>query len=380
MKLLMVAIPNHHFFQWVNQLKHSDYEVYWFDITDGGPKSSKIEWVTQIKGWKLKWNFPFRTQVKKKLPKLYSKIQKVNETDVTNAFKKALEQIQPDLVHCFEMKLSGLPILPVMSQNKIPLIYSSWGSDLFYYKQHGVNPKKVNTFIKRIDLLISDCKRDVDIIQCLGYRNPFYVLPGNGGLAINTEHIKKTNQRKNIIFKGYQYDVGEAIQIVKALEIVAVNLLKNMTIHCYSADVEVIDYIKQSDVFKLLDYTIYPRHQRLDNKKLLKIMGSSVLHLGNNLSDGMPNALLEAMAMGAFPIQSNPGGATEEVINDGVNGFLIHNPLDFRAIATLIEQALQDEILRVKAQEYNINFINKNYKRSILQPTIVQLYQKLKNN
>lgn len=109
-------------------------------------------------------------------------------------------------------------------------------------------------------------------------------------------------------------------------------------------------------------------------------MGSSVLHLGNNLSDGMPNALLEAMAMGAFPIQSNPGGATEEVINDGVNGFLIHNPLDFRVIATLIEQALQDEILRVKAQEYNINFINENYKRSILQPTIVQLYQKLKNN
>ena len=106
----MVAIPNHHFFQWVNQLKQSGYEVYWFDVTDGGPKSSKIEWVTQIKGWKLKWDFPFRSTIKKRLPNLYKRIQNINETDVSRAFKKALEQIKPDIVHCFEMKLSGLPI------------------------------------------------------------------------------------------------------------------------------------------------------------------------------------------------------------------------------------------------------------------------------
>jgi hypothetical protein len=30
----------------------------------------------------------------------------------------------------------------------------------------------------------------------------------------------------------------------------------------------------------------------------------------------MPNALLEAMGMGAFPIQSNPGKVSEEVIKE----------------------------------------------------------------
>jgi hypothetical protein len=39
----------------------------------------------------------------------------------------------------------------------------------------------------------------------------------------------------------------------------------------------------------------------------------SVLHIGNSISDGMPNALLEAMGMGAFSIQSNPGKVSEEV-------------------------------------------------------------------
>ncbi|MGB6269839.1 MAG: glycosyltransferase [Olleya sp.] len=378
MKILMVAIPNHHFFQWVNQLKDSGYDVYWFDVTDGGPKSPKIEWVTQIKGWKLKWDFPFRSAIKMRLPKLYKFIQKHNENSVSKAFQNAFDNIKPDLVHCFEMQLSGLRILPILEQNAVPLIYSSWGSDVYYYKQQGVSPDLVKQFISRVDVLISDCKRDVGILQNLGYNKPFYVLPGNGGLEINTHDILKTKNRQNILFKGYQYDVGEAIQIAKALELVDINLLKHLHIICYSTDAEVEDYIKQSPVFKTLKYTIYPRYKHLDNKMLLNIMGNSILHIGNNLSDGMPNALLEAMAMGAFPIQSNPGHVTEEVIEDGNNGLLINNSLDYKSISALIERALKDEPMRIKAQDYNVSFINKNYKRSILLPIIIELYQSIK--
>jgi hypothetical protein len=54
----------------------------------------------------------------------------------------------------------------------------------------------------------------------------------------------------------------------------------------------------------------------ISNSEVLEIMGQSVLHIGNSISDGMPNALLEAMGMGAFPIQSNPGKVSEEVIKE----------------------------------------------------------------
>jgi len=145
----MVAIPNHHFFQWVNQLKASGYEVYWFDITDGGPKSEKIAWVHQIKGWKLKWDFPFRTKIKKHLPKLYNFILKYNQNDTSKVFENTINTIKPDIVHCFEMLLSGLPIISVMEQNAIPLIYSSWGSDVFYHENLGISKAALHQFYKR---------------------------------------------------------------------------------------------------------------------------------------------------------------------------------------------------------------------------------------
>jgi hypothetical protein len=56
MKILMVSIPNHHF-QWVDQLKDCGYDVIWFDASDGGSHVERINWVNQIKDWKLKWNF-----------------------------------------------------------------------------------------------------------------------------------------------------------------------------------------------------------------------------------------------------------------------------------------------------------------------------------
>ena len=160
----MVAIPNHHFFQWVNQLEQSGYEVYWFDVTDGGPKSSKIEWVTQIKGWKLKWDFPFRTTIKKRLPGLYKHIQKINKNSVLKTFQSTIDRIQPDIVHCFEMQLAGLPILPIMLDNTIPFIYSSWGSDVFYFEQLGVSKQALQQFYTRANYLITDCKRDYKLV------------------------------------------------------------------------------------------------------------------------------------------------------------------------------------------------------------------------
>ncbi|WGD34879.1 glycosyltransferase family 4 protein [Olleya sp. YS] len=376
MKILMVAIPNHHFFQWVNQLKDSGYDVYWFDITDGGPQSPKIEWVTQIKGWKLKLNFPFRSAIKKRFPKIYKSIKKINENSVSSAFQKAVESIEPDIIHCFEMQLAGLPILPIMEQNTIPLIYSSWGSDVFYFEQLGVSKNELQRFYKRANYLITDCKRDYHLAVKNGFNNQFLgVFPGNGGLTIDNSKIKSVSERPVILIKGYDDGVGKASIVLNALELVTVELLEDKQIVIYSADDSIQKQINQSKILPTLAITIHSRYAFIQNQHLLELMGRSCLHIANSISDGMPNALLEAMSMGAFPIQSNPGQVTEEVIIHGKNGLLIANPFDEKEIANHINKSLQNQNLREQSQVFNTNLIQKQYNRATLQPKIQTLYQ-----
>ena len=376
MKILMVAIPNHHFFQWVGQLEQSGYEVGWFDISDGGERVNRIEWVKQYKGWKLKWNYPFRYGIKNKLPQLYRYIEKWNTRKAADVFEKVIQEFKPDIVHCFEMKLSGLPILSVMEEKAaIPFVYSSWGSDMFFFEKMSIEKVIVKRFFNRVNYLITDCQRDYQIAIQNGFRaNYLGVFPGNGGIAIPIEAIQTTEDRNTIIIKGYDDGVGKASLVLQAIELLPVRCFRNTEIVIYSADDTIKRQVAQSELFSDLAITIHSRKLFFSNKDLLKIMGKSSIHIANSISDGMPNALLEAMGMGAFPIQSNPGKVTEEVIVHGKNGFLIENPLDAALIANLISEALENVALRKSAQEYNVSFIEKNYNRLIFKPKIVQLY------
>ena len=377
MKILMVAIPNHHFFQWVNQLKDSGYEIYWFDVMDAGNKVERIDWVYQIKGWKLKFNYPFRYLIKNNWPRIYKGIQKYNERKIAAVLTKVIKEIQPDMVHCFEMRLAGLPILEVLEQSpNLKFIYSSWGSDVYFFKELGVPVKQFERFLTRVDYLITDCKRDYEIVKQNGFKNFFWgVYPGNGGLTTEEKYIQATKERNVLIIKGYEDGVGKALKVIEAIELLPLKLVQKLEIIIYGADITTKERVENSAFFASLKVKIYVRGEFMANSNLLQLMGKSVLHIANSTSDGMPNVLLEAMGMGAFPIQSNPGKVSEEVITHGVNGFLIENPLDPAEIANWIEKALENQELREKAQTYNVNFISKNYNRAHLKKEIVQLYK-----
>ena len=377
MKILMVAIPNHHFFQWVNQLEVSGFDVYWFDITASGNPVERINWVKQIRNWKLKINYPLRITIKKNFSRLYHFIQKYNENNVAVAFQKTLNEIQPNVVHCFEMKLAGLPILSVMEKHSdVKFAYSSWGSDMFYFKEMNVENESVSRFLNRVDFLITDCKRDYNIALQNRFKNKFLgVFPGNGGIALNSNEPIQFENRNTIIIKGYEDGVGKAIQVLEALKKVPKTNIDNCKIVVFSADAEVKEMVQNDVFFQNKEITVFDRNGFLPNSELLTIMQKSLLYIGNSISDGMPNTLLEAMAMGAFPIQSNPGNVTEEVIEHGKNGFLIDNPLNVDEIAQLITVALSDEKLRQDAYHYNLDFMKKNYDRKLLKSKIVDLYK-----
>jgi hypothetical protein len=247
---------------------------------------------------------------------------------------------------------------------------------MFYFKAHGIKTAQVKSFLDRVNFLITDCYRDYHIAQSIGYQNTFLgVFPGNGGMAYPLEDIQPIEERRLILIKGYESFGCKASTIIAAFQLLPTELFENFELVIYSADAVIVEQIKASVFFSMVKHRIILRTTFVDNTELLKMMGSAALHISNNVSDGMPNTLLESMGMGAFPIQSDPGGASAEVISHGMNGYLINDPLDAKEIANWIEKAIVDIGLRTATQEYNTKYAQERYDRNALQPKVCQLYQ-----
>ena len=336
----MVAMPSLHFFRWVDQLKDSGIEVFWFDITGAGNFIERINWVHQITDWKFRWNFPGRVAMKKKFPLIYKTVQKINERKLEKVFEEQLREINPDLVHSFALYVSCTPIASVM--NRYPLqkwIYSSWGSDLYYFQHSKNHLKDIKRVLPRVDYLFTDCRRDHHLALEHGFRGKFLgVFPGGGGFDLKEMQslMLPHAQRNLILIKGYEGRSGRAIPVLRAVAAMKQELL-NYNIVVFGADKGTEDFVNKHELVAWPNFEV---QGKISHREVLELMGKALFYIGNSNSDGMPNTLLEALCMNVFPIQSNPGGVTEEVVEHGVNGLLISNCEDSEEILYLLKSAL----------------------------------------
>lgn len=381
MKILMVSMPCLHFFRWTEQLQDAGHEVYWFDITDGGKKVDRLHWVKQTVGWKFRWNYPGRVFLKINFPKLYGFIQGINERNTAKVFEQKLLEIQPDIVHSFELQISCIPILPIMLKYKnVKWIYSSWGSDVYYFEKLNIEEKTFRQIMQRVDFLISDCNRDYDIVRKMGFRNQFLgVFPGNGGIdfPIEQSQLLKPKDRDTIVIKAYNEGVGRGIEILKSFDSELITLLMEFNVVLFGANQEIFDFLEKNTQLKKLNLTIYSKDEHIPNDELLRIMNKGYLYIANSLSDGLPNSLLEAMGMGCFPIQSNPGNVMSEVIQHGENGFLINDSLNSNEINHWITLALVNQNLIEKSFQTSVDSIRIKCNRKELRKNIIKIYEEV---
>ena len=378
MKILMVSMPSLHFFRWTEQLKDSGHDIYWFNITDSGEAVRRMAWIDQCYGWRLKWDFPGRTRLKAAFPQLSKFIEEINTNSTEKAFESYLKSVKPDVVHSFVLHISCMPILSVMvNYKKIKWIYSAWGNDLYYHQYISKDKVQISKTLPYLDYMFADCQRDIDLADPLGFRGKSLgVFPGGGGynLTMIKGDLKQPNQRSGIIIKGYQGKLHRGLNVIKALE----RLRKIPKVTIFSADHILTDYIENSSQLNIENFEIYGKNTPISHKELCRMMNRNLIYIGNNLSDGMPNTLLEAICYGAFPIQSNPGGASAEIITHGENGLLIEDCENISEIQACIELALNDSDLIENASE-----INQKLKYSIehenIKKKVLKRYNNVKN-
>ena len=378
----MVSMNSIHFQRWTDQLKDFGHEVHWFNVRDGG-YSERLSWVNQIVGWKQRFpNLRGRIFIKKRFPWFYKKISFLIENNTEKTFEKALLEIKPDVVHSFVLYISCVPILKVMQKySNVEWVYSSWGSDLFYFQHQADYLKNIKSVLPRINYLFADCNRDVELARKYGFKGEVLgVYPGGGGYPI--EHFEKyilpLSQRKIILLKGYQGRSGRAIPALNALDKLS-EKLKQFPVVVFGADIEVEDFIKNTNLKSKLDLTIYSKSELLPHIEIIKLMGKALLYIGNSNSDGMPNTLLEGIIMGAFPIQSNPGGATSEIIQHKINGLLIDDCENVESITELISIAIQDKTMITNAFSFNQAEVKPNLNRTKITSKVISKYNSIIN-
>ena len=291
-----------------------------------------------------------------------------------------IQRLQPDIVHSIEMQHAAY--LTLEARNYLddsefpPWIYSCWGNDIFFFGRQPEHEGRIRAVLTACDYCITDCQRDASLAKEFCFQGEHLgVFPGPGGFDI--EHMQQfrqpssTSSRRVIVLKGYHNPAGRALVALQALQICA-DVLAGYEVVIYSAEPNVryaAEYVARSTGLQI---TIFPRSP---HDEMLKLMGRSRIALAVNVTDGTPNAMLEAMVMGALPIQSDTI-STAEWITHGENGLLVP-PEDPEAIATAIRRALEDDALVDRAAEINAQITAERIDLSVIKPRVIAMYKKV---
>ena len=93
MKILFVSMPSVHVIRWIENLKDTSYELYWFDILGRG-KLQTLENVAQFTDWQQR-KIPYikgEYFLSKKIPFLYEKIISYLEITANEALEKIIQR------------------------------------------------------------------------------------------------------------------------------------------------------------------------------------------------------------------------------------------------------------------------------------------------
>lgn len=373
MKILVVSMRSIHSIRWINQLKDSGHELYYFDVLDGG-YIEKWDWVKQFTSWRYKFgNFKGRHYLKKKFPSLHTFF----ENNAEEKFEQILQEVKPDLIHSFALKQGCLPIYNVMKRHdKLNWLYSSWGNDIFNSNDKPTYKEDLEKVLTRVNYMFSDCHRDYVMAKDFGFKGEFLgVFPGGGGYNLQQidAYIKPFKDRNILLIKGYQGKLGRCIQVLEALKKLN-GQLKAYRLIVFGAHEEVVNYIHENEFDNWSNFTY---HKNLAHEQVLELMGQAKIYIGNNISDGMPNTLLEAICAGAYPIQSNPGGATAEIITSD-NGALINDSENVEHIYQVLKSVLDQKDLEEAATK-NLTSVRSKLEYEKVKAEVLLAYNKIEN-
>jgi hypothetical protein len=391
MRILFVALSdNIHTARWLGQLANENWDLHLFPTSEArlhpdlrnvtvhtlvAQKVARLDPSVKQTGvhWPLRRGSSRAANFLEQLPLDLSRPARL---------ARLIRTLKPDLVHVLEMQRAGYLTLDSYSRlnrdgDLPPLTYSCWGNDIFHFGGQAAHQERIRNFLAACDYYIADCKRDIKLARDFGFTGEVLgVFPVGGGFDIDQlaglRSSGRSSGRRIIALKGYDGGAwgGRARVAVDALRLCA-DQLRGYSVVIYSANPDLQEYVNRTCSPAELSFSFLPESP---HSEMMKLFGRSRLAIGVSISDGTPNSMLEAMMMGAFPIQSDTV-STPEWITNGENGLLVP-PEDPQAIAVAIQRATSDDALVDKAAEANER-LTSSLARSVIQSQVIAIYKRI---
>lgn len=393
MKILFIAMSDSiHTARWINQIASLGWDIHVFPSLDHGITHPLLKNATiyhTFYGKQIKNNtatnkgIPLRSQ---KLARLGIKIvHQFYPNYRIDRLEKIIQTLKPDIIHSLEMQSAGYITYEIKKRYPMlfpPWIVSNWGSDIYLFGQLETHKKKIREVLSSCEYYSCECNRDIELAKKFGFKGTVLpVLPNAGGFNIKRivkfRQAGKISKRRIIMLKGYQGWTGRSLMGIAALSH-CINLLKGYTLFIYSAKEDsgvplAANLLSNKSGIKVVILPLDTPHERI-----LELHGQARISIGLSISDGISTSLLEAMAMGSFPIQSCTSCANEWII-DGKTGILVP-PESPEIIAKAITLALTNDELVDSAAEKNYRVVEKKLNQKIINPKIVKLYKDIVRN
>jgi glycosyltransferase involved in cell wall biosynthesis len=366
-KILFIAMPQSiHTARWISQINKLEWEIHLFP-------SMPVNGLVHPALTHTTIHFPFNRDLES---------EKHIEQFYAFKLKKLIKELQPDIIHSLEMQHAGyLTALVKKNYNgNFPVwMYSCWGSDIYYFQQFEDHKERITEVLVNCNFLFTDSKRDIYLAKEYGFTGEVLgTFPVAGGFKIDEMRsvctLKDPSERKIIVLKGYSAWVTRPCYVLlEALE-QCKDVLQGYKIVVYLPWMKEI--VKETDRLSrqlMVNFEIFP--YTTVHSEVVKLFASARLALASSISDGVPNSMLEAMTMGAFPIQSDTV-STAEWIQHEVNGMLIA-PEDVKGFASAIKKALTDDEMVDRAAEFNLQLLRERIDYSVVQPQVIEAYRKV---
>ncbi|TFG04426.1 MAG: glycosyltransferase family 4 protein [Promethearchaeota archaeon] len=262
---------------------------------------------------------------------------------------RSLIAVKPDIIHGQQLIPNGLVAVLAGKLYKKKSVVHARGSEL-YKTPRPILKSIVQYVITRAHLVLSVSQEMTHWMKQLWPQIPIHTIPN--GIEVRKDfHIKEGKSSVEVIYVGR---LVKEKNIPEALKIIAILKRKDLlvTLSIIGSGPEEA-YLKQLCRDLNLGNSV-KFYGKIPHHQVLHYLLNADVFIFPTRGEGLPNAVLEAMAAG-LPILAARRSGLRELVRDGVNGYLY--PLGERSVAatrlqTLIENREKCNAMGIESRRF----------------------------